>query len=258
MPLSDTQAAFIASLRNPALPPPASLSSPEGVLPKKRFDVYRNNMAASLIEALRASFPIVERLVGEEFFKATARAYIDHEPPRSPLLFLYGQTLGDFLEGFPPAESVPYLSDIARLEWSRLTAYHAADQAPVTIDALAQVPPEQLGDVTFQFHPSLALLSSRWPVFSIWAASSGLASEDAVEMGRAEELAVIRPAFEVDTRLLPKGGYSFIHALQGGATLGQAAELAATTTDGFELAQHLEGLFHLGAVTGISNRKTND
>ena len=258
MPLSDTQAEFVASLRNPGLPPPASLSRPGGTSPNKRFDVYRNNVVASLIEALRASFPVVERLVGEEFFKATARAYIDHEPPKSPLLFLYGRTLGDFVEGFPPAASVPYLGDIARLEWARLSAYHAADRTPVTIDRLAQVPPEQLGDVAFQLHPSLALLSSRWPVFSIWAASSGLGSEDEVEMDRGEELAVIRPAFEIDTRRLPSGGYDFIHALQGGATLGQAAELAVTTTDGFELAQHLEGLFHLGAVTGISNRKTND
>lgn len=258
MSLSNIQAAFIASLRDPELPPPDSLSQPGGNLPRKRFDVYRNNVVVSLIEALRASFPVVERLVGEEFFKATARAYIDREPPKSPLLFLYGQTLGDFLEGFPPAASVPYLGDIARLEWARLSAYHAADKAPLTIDKLGEVPPEQLAEVTFELHPSLALLSSRWPVFSIWAASSGLVSEDAVEMGRNEQLAVIRPEFEVDTRHLPEGGYDFIHALQGGATLGQATELAATRSSGFELALHLEGLFTLGAVTGINNRKTNN
>ncbi len=257
MSLASIQAEFVAGLRDPGQPPPASLDSPGGVAPKKRFDVYRNNVVASLIEALRASFPIVERLVGEEFFKATARAYIDQEPPKSPLLFLYGESLGDFLETFPPAASVPYLGDIARLEWARLSAYHAEDRAPITIDTLAQIPPEQLAGVTFDLHPSLALLSSRWPVFSIWAASSGLGPQDAVEMKRAEQLAVIRPTFEVDTHLLPEGGYGFLAALHKGATLGEAAEQAAGQSESFELAHHLEGLFYLGAVTGIGNQTSN-
>lgn len=257
MSLSDIQAEFVASLRDPALPPPASLTRHGDATPKKRFDVYRNNVVASLIEALRTSFPIVERLVGEEFFKATARAYIDHEPPRSPLLFLYGQTLGDFLDGFPPAASVPYLGDVARLEWARLSAFHAEDRDPVGIEGLSEVPPEQLGDVTFELHPSLTLLSSRWPAFSIWAASAGLAQQDQVDMSRAEQLAVIRPGYEVDTRLLPVGGHGFIAALLGGATLGEAAEHAAAQSDDFDLSLHLNGLFNLGAVTGIGNR-TND
>ena len=255
MPLAEQQADFAASLRSPSAPPPESLLKTNSVAPKRRFDVYRNNMVASLIEALRTSFPVTERLVGEEFFKATARAYVDHEPPRSPLLFLYGKSFGRFLESFPPAASVPYLGDIARLEWARVFAYHAEDRAAAEIDILSTLPPEQLGDTAFQLHPSLTLLTSRWPVFSIWASSSGQIENLEVDMGQAEEAIVIRPDFEVLVHRLPSGGYAFIRALQSGASLGEAAGQAAATCEDFNLAHHLEGLFKIGAVTGIHARR---
>lgn len=255
MPLADQQAAFIAGLRAPETPPPGTLDDSNGVTPKRRFDVYRNNVVASLIEALRSSFPVTERLVGEEFFKATARAFIDQEPPRSPLMFLYGESLGAFLDSFPPAASVPYLGDIARLEWARVHAYHAEDKAPVSIDTLSALPPEQLGETEFQLHPSMALLTSRWPVFSIWASSSGQIENLDVNMEQQEEAVVIRPDFEVVVHRLPSGGYAFIRALQSGASLGEAAGQAATTCEDFDLAHHLEGLFRIGAVTGIHARR---
>ncbi|WP_282607952.1 DUF2063 domain-containing protein [Pelagibius sp. Alg239-R121] len=252
MSLSEIQSEFIAGLRDPSAPPPDSLKARGGTLPKRRFDVYRNNVVASLIEALKASFPAVLHLVGDEFFKATARVYIDLEPPRSPLMFLYGKTFGDFLDRFPPAASIPYLGDVARLEWARLSAYHAADRTAISIDSLAEIRPDQLGAVTFQLHPSLELFSSRWPLFSLWAATSGLAPQDAVKMDAPEQVIVVRPAFDVDTRRLPSDGYNFIKALREGATLGEAAGLAAEISQTFDLANHLEGLFQLGAVIGIT------
>lgn len=255
MSLADVQSDFIAHLRAPTAPPPDSLNAPGGTLPSRRFNVYRNNVVASLIEALRTSFPVAERLVGEEFFKATARAYIDHEPPRSPLLFLYGESFGDFLDNFPPAASVPYLGDIARLEFARLDAYHAEDKAPMAIDALSGLPPDQLGEVKFRLHPSMTLLSSRWALFSIWAASSDQGSGDKVKLEQAEEVIVVRPEYDVDVRRLPTGGYRFIKALDDGASLGEAAGLAAESSQDFNLAHHLEGLFNLGAVSsaGVFN-----
>ena len=258
MSLSSMQSQFSAALLDPTAVTPASIGPRNGTAPKRRFDVYRNNVIASLIEALKTSFPVALRLVGEDFFKATARAYIDREPPKSPLLFLYGQSFGDFLDAFPPAASVPYLGDVARLEWARMSAYHAEDKDPIGIEALAELRPDQLGNTTFRLHPSLALISSRWPLFSLWAASSGRGSEDAVKMEQAEQVIVVRPAFDVDTCLLPADGYNFIKTLGEGASLGEAAGLAGEISHSFDLAHHLEGLFHLGAVTGIDTRNSID
>jgi hypothetical protein len=254
-PLRDLQSEFAAGLRDPAAAVPGSLRPQTGKLPKRRFNVYRNNVAVSLIEALKSTFPAVAQLVGEDFFRATARAYIDQEPPRSPLLFLYGASFGDFLDSFPPAASVPYLGDIARLEWARLSAYHAADRDALRIESLAALPPELLGALTFELHPSLVLISSRWPLFSIWAASTARDSEDKVRMTQPEDLVVVRPDLDVDTRLLPPGGYSFMKALLEGVPLGEAAGRAMETSNEFDLAIHLQGLFQLGAVTAIHQKQ---
>lgn len=250
--LADLQGTFAEALRDPARPVPASVVvGSEG--PRARgFDVYRNNVAVSLTEALQAAFPVVLRLVGEAFFKAAAKAYVAQQPPRSPVLLLYGEGFGDFLDnGFPPAREVPYLGDVARLEWARLYAYHAADAPVLEISRLAEIPEAALGDLRFALHPSVRLIRSRWPVVSLWAASSGRGSAEAVDMTAAQEAAVVRPALEVDLRLLPPGGHGFIDALMTGATLAEAAERASQQDRAFALADHLQGLFQIGAVTAL-------
>ncbi len=241
------QAAFAAALADPAAPPPPAI----GEAQRRRFDIHRNNVVHGMVEALRATFPACDRLVGPEFFAALARAYLAAEPPRSPLLFRYGGGFADFVETFPPAASVPYLGDVARLEWARLQAYHASDAAPLGLEALAALPEAALPETRLALHPSLALLASRWPVFALWAASTDQGPADAVDLARPEAVAILRPALEVETRLLPPGAHAFLAALAAGQPLGTAATEAATQHNTFDLAEHLSGVFSIGAVTGI-------
>ena len=110
---------------------PQGLSSSNGADPASRFAVYRNNVQASLSNALAESYPVVMQLVGREFFNAMAALYIRDFAPASPLLNDYGRDLGDFIQGFGPAAGLPYLADMARLERLRVEAYHAADARPL-------------------------------------------------------------------------------------------------------------------------------
>lgn len=251
--LADTQAAFARALVSPDDPVPGEIRRPG--LPEttaaqtKRFDVYRNNVVAAATGALGDTFPAVRALVGDEFFRATARAYLDATPPRSPLLFRYGATFGDFLETFPPAARVPYLGDVARLEYARLQAYHAADVAPLEIAALSAIPADEVAGVTFDIHPAVSLIRSSFPVVSLWAASTGLMSSDDVDVTRAEDGLTARPGLDVDTRILPAGGAAFVEALLDGRTLGDAAESAMAAEPAFELSEHLAGLFEAGVFT---------
>ncbi len=87
----------------------------------------------------RCAFPAVERIVGEEFFQAMARAYVLAEPPRSPVLMDYGTTFADFIAGFAPAASLPYLPDVARIERAWREAYHAEDAEPLGPEAFAGI-----------------------------------------------------------------------------------------------------------------------
>ena len=247
----EMQDSFAAALLEPEAALPLAVARAGSPAVKRRFNIYRNNVTSSLIEALKTSFPIVCRLVGDDFFKAAATLYIRQDPPRSPLLFRYGASFADFLESFPPASSVPYLGDVARLEWAWLQAYHAEDREALPLQTLAQVPQESLSAVRFALHPSLTLLRSRWPVVSLWAAVRDQQDNPGIDMAQGEEAAVLRPSTDVSVQLLPPGGYEFIAALSDGRTLGEAAALSSEKTPNFDLAHHLQGLFILGTVVTI-------
>lgn len=257
--LRDLQADFVEALKRPDAPVPDAIGKKGGKPAKRRFDVYRNNVIVGMTEALRATFPAVDKLVGAEFFAASARIYIDEHPPRSPLLFRYGESFGDFLDGFPPAASTPYLGDVARLEWARLEAYHARDCEPLAIEALSAFlgagddGTSDVGSLRMALHPSFALIESRWPIVALWAASTGVASSAEVDMKRAERALVTRPSRTVETRVLPLGSFIFMTTLRDGGTLQQAATAAEEADADFDLTEHLKGLFAVGAVSAIND-----
>src|ERR1700733_1305928 len=99
---SDWQSDFATALLDPILPIPQGLIEPGGSSSAKRFAVYRNNVVASLIDALRESFPAPLRIVGEDFFAAMARVYVRSDPPRSPILLEYGSGFANFIQKFEP------------------------------------------------------------------------------------------------------------------------------------------------------------
>src|SRR5262249_40571469 len=98
--LAERQRGFAAALLDHALPMPDGLGGPDGQPDSKRFAVYRNNVVVGLIEALKDAFPALHRIVGDEFFRAMARAYVMVEPPRSPILLDYGAGFSDFIRQF--------------------------------------------------------------------------------------------------------------------------------------------------------------
>jgi hypothetical protein len=248
------QHAFAAALVDPAAPAPAGLTTARGAPDPKRFAVYRNNVVAGLGKALESRFPVTLRLVGEAFFRGMARAFIEVHRPRSPLIPEYGDELPAFIEGFAAAASVPYLADVARLEalWSR--AYHAADAAALTVDAIAALPADELAEARLEPHPSARLISSAWPVGSIWAAHQ---EADVRPLGhsRSETVLVVRPDADVTVHILPAKDAPFALALLSGAALGDAAEAALDADGDFDFGAALVGLVGLGAFAAIAFSK---
>src|SRR5262244_1931597 len=139
----DTYTAFASALINPERATPAVVSGPKGKGAVRRYNVYRNNVMVSLIDALAAVYPAVQRITGVDFFRAMARSHIRATPPGSPLLFEYGRDFPAFIERYEYASSMPWLADAARIERAWLDAYHAADAEPLPSAALAAVPQEK-------------------------------------------------------------------------------------------------------------------
>jgi hypothetical protein len=249
MPFEQTIDAFASALLDPSRAPPSETMGRGGGPDARRFAVYRNNIAASLIAAIEARYPVARRLVGADFFRAMARVFVARNKPRSAVILHYGADFPDFVAGFEPARDIVYLPDVARLENAWVEAYHAAEDELLPVAALADVHPMRLGDLRLAFHPAARLLCSDHPAASIWAGHQGEGDVRAPDHWRGEEILVTRPNAEVLVRILPAGGYSFAHALQGGATLGEAHALA--DSEGFDPGRHLIGLIEAGAISRL-------
>lgn len=233
----------------PTFPP--GIAAPTAAIPARRFAVYRNNVMASLVAALTRRYPVIERLVGGEFFTGMARQFVTRHPPRSPLLVQYGEEFADFVASFGPAQQLPYLADVARLEAARTRAYHAEDATPLEPDRFAALDAETLGDIRLQLHPSAAILRSPFPVVTIWAMNSGERELGPIEHWQGEDALVVRPRLEVEVRSLPPGGAAFLLALAAGVALRDAVDAAHADHAGFDLAGNLAGLIGSGAARAI-------
>lgn len=247
------QAAFGAALLDPDQPCPPGLRAWNGSDPTARLAVYRNNVVGSLVDALADTFPVVQALVGDAFFRAMAAVFVRRSPPRSRILAHYGQEMPAFIEGFEPAHSLPYLADMARLELACVRAFHAADAEPVAEAVVAQAlaSGERIGELRFGLHPSLSLLRSASAVASLWAAHQGEGGPGSVAIDQAESALVVRRGLDVLVVRLPAGAAEFIASLQRGETLGTAASEALQATNTFELSAALALLLRHGALTTI-------
>ncbi len=245
MPFEASIDAFARALSDPARPAPPQTKGREGRPDARRFAVYRNNVAVGLIGAIEARYPVARRLVGEEFFRAMARAFVAEQKPRSPVMIHYGADFPDFVARFEPARQIAYLADVARLENAWVEAYHAAEAPAFALDALGAIDPGEFAALRFSAHPAARLLRFSHPAASIWAAHQGGGEPRPPEHWRAEDALVTRPEADVRARVLPSGGYEFARALFAGATLAEAAETSAD--EGFDPGSHLVGLIEAGA-----------
>ncbi len=227
----------------------------DGRFPAARLlQVYRNNVFESLTGALKAVYPVVERLVGTGFFAYVADGYIRTHPPASGNLHDFGERFAEFLAGFAPAQGLAYLPDVARLEWAWHRAFHAADHAPLAPERLGAVAPENYGALRFVLHPSAHLLTSDYPLLRIWQVNQPeYAGEPAVDLAAGgERLLVARPLQEVEIENLGAGDDALLRAFAAGRDFEQASQAALAAQPDHDLAAALRRHVARGIVTDFS------
>lgn len=244
-------AAFAPGLTNPDLAPPEDVTAAQDRGIAARYNVYRNNVTVSLIDALAAIYPAVQRITGVDFFRAMARFHVRATPPVSPLLFEYGRDFPAFIECYDYARDMPWLADTARIERAWLDAYHAADAAPLTADAFSNIDPGALAQVRFTAHPAAGIVRSRYPAVAIFAMNRTDGPVTPLLASDAEDALVTRPDTEVTVSRLPPGGAAFLGALIAGAPLGAAAETAFEECGAFDLPVNLAAMISAGVFSAI-------
>lgn len=247
-PWPTQQRDFATALLDPRLPPPHFLRARAGASLQDRFDVYRNNVHASLIEALRAGFPVTARLVGEQFFQQLAREFLRRHLPNGAALHDYGTTLPGFIRDFAPAACLPYLADVAALDHTWWQAHGAADARAMEPAQLAALPVERLVASRARMHPAMRLLESPHPVHGIWVAHQVEGEPAAVERWEAECVLVTRPQADVQVKLIAAAEHLFLSALAHGATLANAAGPAFAMDPLFDPGTALLQAIEAGAI----------
>jgi hypothetical protein len=214
----------------------------DGIAAADRLNIYRNTLYGTLSNALRLSYPVVHRLVGAEFFETSAQKFIEGEPPRGAYLDEYGAGFPDFLARFAAAASVPYLSDVARLEWEVSCALHAPDATPLDVAALHEVAEGDHDRVRFVPHPSVRMIRADFPVDTIWRAvlDQDDAALGAIDLSDAPLwLLVQRLPIGIDVRRLNEAAWRCTSALCAGRPLEEAIEGAPAVDVSTLLAEHL-------------------
>jgi hypothetical protein len=254
MPLEQISyaAAFASALLDPVCLTPQIVTGPNGKGAGKRYDVYRNNITVSLIDALAAIYPAVQRITGTDFFRAIARFHVRSSPPTSPLLFDYGRDFPAFIETYEHARPLPWLADVARIERAWLDAYHAADAVPLSPARLAAVAPERLGELVFTPHPAARIVRSQFSAVTIFAANRETSPVGRIDAAIPEDALITRTELDVVVRHLPPGGAVFATSLMSSRPLGEAAALALDAAADFDIATNIAGLISAGAFTSIA------
>lgn len=209
-----------------------------------REQIYRNNVFISLTGALADVYPVVQRLVGEKFFAQLARRYIRAYPSRSGNLHDFGSAFAGFMLGVEDLRSLPYLPDVAALEWACHEAFHAAEAAPLDFSRL--INPE---NAKAPLHPAARLVASRYPIIAIWEANHaeepGLVDLDA----GADWLVVLRRELQVEILRATPGEFTLLAALRDGAALGAACEAALAAEPSLDLSAAMGRFVTHGLLT---------
>ncbi len=138
--------------------------------PQLQLKIYENSIQNGLINALGQIYPVCQLITGENFFYPMAQQFVLEQPSSNADLAEYGKSFTDMIANYKHASSIPYLADIARLEWAYHRAFHARDQAPLNLQGLQGNTSEALLQCVFTLPESHCLLQSSYPVDKIWQA----------------------------------------------------------------------------------------
>lgn len=195
------------------------------------IQVYQNNARETYRKALAASYPVIERLVGDDCFRGIARKYMLDYPSVSGDLQNFGASFPGLLFELYAETEFAYLPDVAALEWAMEEVQLEQEMTPLDLAALEEVDPANYPALRFTRSKSARLVVSRFPILSIWR-SNQPGADTSVNLDSGSEHVVISRSAS-DVALVPISAFSANLASQLGigATLEAALESLADTAD---------------------------
>jgi len=252
--LRDTQAAILAAIVADDAAPALRLVREDGLAADQRLQIYRNNHRLGSLAALQATYPVIERLGGADWFAQRAAQYVRRFPSRSGDLQNLGGEFAGFLRTDLAGTAYTYFADVAELEWAYQLVLTAEERAPADLGVLRAVAAEDYERLLFVPRPAVRLVQSPYPLLAIWQANQPGAAAGQAEIrldAGAARVLLIRRTQHVELRNLSAGGYRLLQQFQLGVTLGAAVEAIAADFPGFDLQTCLNEVLALEAIADI-------
>jgi len=249
--LAAQQQEFAGGLYDPTAAAPV-LQRLKGEHIEHRYALYRGNLSATLNKTLANAYPVIQMLVGDEFFGGLSQAYGHAHPSDSGDLNRFGAHFAEFLAGFPHVADYPYLPDMARLEWALHRAHYAPGAEAIAADALAALTPEQVETARLRLHPACRLIASDWAVVPLWQAHQPDGGQEFPDQMAAPSYGlVLRPRWKTQVQPLTAAAHAALSVLAGGGAFGPALDAAFDLDDDFDVAGQLRQWLDLALIVGI-------
>jgi hypothetical protein len=253
--LRELQVHVMDALLGAGLAPVTALIAGPPAGAERRLSVYANTVQGNFRDALQSTYPAVRRLVGEDYFRQTAREFQRRHPSRSGDLLHCGQGFPNFLAQLHPDDGFRYLADVARLEWLIQESLLAAEHAPLDLASLARVPPAAYDGLRFELHPALRLFESRYPALAIWEVNVGSNAEPpTIDLRGGEDLiAIARHRLQLQFHRLSAGEYGFLHAFARSECFSAAVDCGGEGDAAFDASAALQRFVAAGAVVAFTS-----
>jgi len=223
------------------------------ILPRRRATgmpaVRRKDVG--LVAVLVTRYPVICRLVGAESFQAMAHRFVAAGPPGFAADLDFWETFPRFLRSRGDTASIEYVADIAELEMACGKARRAGDARPVSVQEFAPLSIKRLKGLRVEFHPSVFLVASRFPIVTIWESNQRHGEPGMIARWRPEAALVARPFAEIEVRRLLPGGHAFIGALSEGQSVAAAVKAGQAAAGDFDVAANLMALIEARIVVGL-------
>jgi hypothetical protein len=199
------------------------------------WSVYRNTTQLACHTALRANYPALATLTGDEAFGVLTRAYMQQHRPGDARLMHWGDQLPEFLAQFQPAQDWPHLVDVARLDRYWVQA-HVAPDAPALSGADVLQATDQSAQRHHAPHPSARWLWSPHPIASLWQSARQGQTQSADLAWQAQGLLLTRIDGEVCATPISHQAVCFLDACARGDSLLAALTHAGTSDPAGDLS----------------------
>jgi hypothetical protein len=250
--LQEIQVKIAAAVKNKQWEAALPFICSHGSLPHRQgLEVYQNSIEAALIYSLRDTYEVCHALVGDDFFTAMAAQYVQVTPSSSPNINVYGESFSEFIANFPPANSVVYLADVARLEWAWLKAFNGKNNVTLPMSHFEKLLNLDIEKIIFTLPADATLLSSDYPIHKIWNMHHHQ-KQDAISLDEGGvQLLIWRQDFQMRMDLLNPLQWAFLNYLQMHLTLPSIYQKMQTHLDETAFFIFLQDAVKQGWLGGI-------